>query len=186
MIRKTLRLIGAVFTYAKIGWWGLVMPRVRKNLVVAQAIVQGEEGILLAVRSDLRGWELSGGSVEEGETPEAAVCREVWEETGIEVEVDRFIGDYVRTGFRPHTAKVFLCHQTGGKLSTNWETLDLRWFSLEAMPDTLFPWFHEPLADAFGDQSRLPVSKQNDQGIATIFEAIRIDLAMRMTNNGVG
>ena len=44
----------------------------------------------------------------------------------------------------------------------------------------------EPLADAFGDQSRLPVSKQNDQGIATILEAIRIDLAMRMTNNGVG
>jgi hypothetical protein len=79
-----------------------------------------------------------------------------------------------------------LCHQTGGKLSTNWETLDLRWFHLDAMPDTLFPWFHEPLADAFGDQSRLPVSKQNDQGIATILEAIRIDLAMRMTNNGVG
>lgn len=184
MIRKSLSLIGAVFIYAKIGWWGLVMPRVRKHLVVAQAIVIGDDGVLLAVRSDLRGWELSGGTVEEGETPEAAVCREVWEETGLEVVVEQHIGDYVRTGFRPHTAKIYLCRQTGGRLSTNWETLDLRWFPVEALPKTLFPWFHEPLDDAFGDPQQLPVSKQNHQGIPVIMDAIRIDLAMRLANHG--
>lgn len=184
VIGKTLSLIGAVFTYAKIGWWGLIMPRVRKGLVVAQAIVHGDEGILLAVRSDLRGWELSGGTVEDGESPEAAVCREVWEETGLEVVVERYVGDYRRTGFRPHTAKIFVCRPTGGRLATNWETLDLRWFPPDALPPTLFPWFREPLEDAFGDPGQLPVSKHNYQGMPEIMEAIRIDLAMRMTNNG--
>ena len=183
MLGKAFSLVGALFTYAKIGWWGLVMPRVRKNLVVAQAIVEGEEGILLAVRSDLRGWELSGGTVEVGETPEAAVVREVWEETGLVVEIDRHIGDYVRTGFRPHTAKIFHCHPTGGRLQTNWETLDLRWFARGALPDTLFAWYREPIADAFGEPGLLPVSKSNYQGIPEVFRAIGIDLKMRLSNN---
>ena len=142
-----------------------------------------DAGVLLAVRGDLRGWELPGGSVEESESPEAAVCREVWEETGLVVEVDRHVGDYVRTGFRPHTAKIYLCHPTGGALKTNWETLDLRWFPRDALPKTLFPWFIEPLKDALVDPPMLAVSKQNVQGFAEIFAAIRIDLQMRLSDN---
>jgi 8-oxo-dGTP diphosphatase len=183
MFRIAWSLLGAVVTYAKIGWWGLVLPRVRKHLVVAQAIVCGDDGILLAVRSDLRGWELSGGEVEEGETSAAAVCREVWEETGLVVEVDRHVGDYVRTGFRPHTAKIYLCHPVGGVLKNNWETLELRWFSPESLPNTLFSWFREPLHDAFTGSSPLPVSKTDHQGLSKILDAIRIDLRMRMSNN---
>lgn len=183
MLRIAWSLTTALFTYAKIGWWGLVMPKVREHLVVAQAIVHGEDGILLAVRSDLRGWELSGGEVEPGETPESAVCREVWEETGLEVEVDRHIGDYERDGFRPHTAKIFLCHPVGGALQRNWETLDLRWFPREALPETLFPWFREPLRDAFDAAVETPVSKHETQALDAILEAIRIDLRMRLSNN---
>ncbi|MCP5042250.1 MAG: NUDIX hydrolase [bacterium] len=186
MFRVGWSLLGALFTYARIGWWGLVLPRVRQHLVVAQAIVHGEDGIMLAVRSDLRGWELSGGEVEEGETPEAAVCREVWEETGLAVEVDKHVGDYVREGFRPHTAKIYLCRPVGGKLTTNWETLDLRWFPLDTLPDTLFPWFREPLNDAFSQADTLPVSKREYQGLREILDAIRIDLRMRVSDNRAG
>lgn len=186
MLRVAIRLLGAVYSYAKIGWWGLAMPQVREHLVVAQGIVLGEDGVMLAVRSDLRGWELSGGTVEPGETPEAAVCREVWEETGLVVEVDRHVGDYTRTGFRPHTAKIFLCHVTGGSFKTNWETLELRWFALDALPETLFPWYREPIEDAFVDPPAPPVAKQNNQGVADILAAIRIDLRMRISDNGAG
>ena len=186
MLRIAWSLLGAVFTYAKIGWWGLVIPRVTEPLVVAQAIVRGDDGILLAVRSDLRGWELSGGEVETGETAEAAVCREVWEETGLEVEVVRHVGDYVREGFRPHTAKIYLCRPTGGELRRNCETLALKWFRLDELPETLFPWFREPLRDAFDEGLRTPVSKRETQGLADIFAAIRIDLRMRMSQNHPG
>jgi 8-oxo-dGTP pyrophosphatase MutT (NUDIX family) len=182
-VRIVLNLLGAVFTYIKIGWWGLVLPRVSRHLVVAQAIVYGDRGVLLAVRGDLRGWELPGGQVEAGETPEAAVSREVWEETGLIVEVDRHVGDYERRGFRPHTAKVYRCYQTGGALQTNWETLELRWFPLDALPDTLFPWFREPLRDAFSESDASPASRRNYQGIAAVLAAIRIDLKMRLSDN---
>lgn len=186
MIRVVLSLLGALFTYLKIGWWGLVVPRVSKHLVVAQAIVRGDDGVLLAVRSDLRGWELSGGMVEEGETPEAAVSREVWEETGLVVEVEQHVGDYLRHGFRPHTAKIYLCRPVGGALQTNWETVELRWFPLDALPDTLFPWFDEPLRDAFSGSDPLPVVKRDYQGFAAILAALRIDLRMRVSNNRAG
>lgn len=186
MFRVAWSLLGAVFTYTKIGWWGLVLPRVQKHLVVAQAIVHGDDGILLAVRCDLQGWELPGGKIEEGETAEAAVCREVREETGLIVEVDRYVGDYVRTGFRPHTAKIFLCRQVGGMFQSNWETLDLRWFPLESLPDTLFGWFREPLRDAFSGSAPTPVTKTNRQGVREILAAVQIDLRMRISNNQAG
>jgi 8-oxo-dGTP diphosphatase len=183
VLRIALSLASAILTYAKIGWWGLVLPRVSKHLVVAQAIVHGDQGVLLAVRGDLRGWDLPGGQVEQGETAEAAVCREVREETGLIVEVDRHVGDYERRGFRPHTAKLYRCRQTGGALQTNWETLDLRWFRRDALPRTLFPWFREPLRDAFAGSDAAPVSRRDYQGLATVLAAIRIDLRMRISEN---
>ncbi|KOX29665.1 NUDIX hydrolase [Streptomyces sp. NRRL F-4707] len=42
-------------------------------------------------------WELPGGVLELNETPEAGVAREVWEETGIHVEVDELTGVYKNT-----------------------------------------------------------------------------------------
>ncbi len=183
MFRTARILLGAFATYAKIGWWGLVLPRVREHLVVAQAIVLSDDGVLLAVRSDLLGWELSGGTVEKDEAPETAVCREVREETGLIVEVDRHVGDYERTGFRPHTAKVYLCRPVGGVMKSNWETLELRWFMLDALPETLFAWYREPLRDAFSESVELPVSKCNHQGLADVMEAIRIDLRMRFSDD---
>jgi len=62
--------------------------------VVGAAIVR--DGRLLAARrtapADSAGrWELPGGKVEPGETPEAALVREIAEELGVTVEVDRWL-----------------------------------------------------------------------------------------------
>ncbi len=59
-------------------------------LVVAAALVDDEGRVLIAQRPDgksLAGmWEFPGGKVEPGETPEAALIRELEEELGIVVK----------------------------------------------------------------------------------------------------
>ena len=63
---------------------------------VAVGAVAVHDGALLLVRRG-RGpaageWSVPGGRVEPGETLQVAVVREVLEETGLEVVVDRFLG----------------------------------------------------------------------------------------------
>lgn len=56
------------------------------TLVVGAAILR-DGRVLAARRSDVGGWELPGGKVEPGESPEDAVVREIREELGCEVAV---------------------------------------------------------------------------------------------------
>ena len=183
----TRELIDAVVTYARLGWWGLVEPRWldARPLVVLQGVVKGEGGILLAVRSDLRGWELPGGTPEAGEAAEVALIREIAEETGLDVEIDRHVGDYQRGGFRPHTAKVYLCHPLGGRLRTSAETRCVRWFDPGRLPDTLFPWYRQPIADALQHGLEV-VLRRERHGLASILAGMSIDLRMRGSGDRAG
>ena len=178
-----LGLAGALPAYLRLAWWGLVSPATeRRPLVVVQAVVHGAQGVLLAVRSDLRGWELPGGTPEGNESPERALLREILEETGLRVTVERHVGDYIRTGFRPHTARVYLCRVAGGGLRTSEETRAVRWFPVDALPRTLFPWYAAPLTDALGPAGD-PAQREEHQGWRAIWAGLRIDLTMRSSRD---
>src|SRR5688572_6988267 len=57
------------------------------------AIVRDDEGrVLLHRRADDGYWSLPGGAIDPGETPAAAVAREVHEETGLIVRAERVLG----------------------------------------------------------------------------------------------
>ena len=65
---------------------------VRKLLLVAAvALVDADGRVLLAQRPEgktLAGlWEFPGGKVEQGETPEETIVREVFEEVGLETKI---------------------------------------------------------------------------------------------------
>lgn len=174
------RLARLPFDYAGLAWWGWVSPRLteRKGLVVLQAVVRSEQGVLLAQRRELQGWELPGGAAAPGEGEEQALRRELHEETGLEVRVEALSGVYVRTGFRPHTARVFRCLPTGGELRPSRETPRVAWFRPEALPDALLPWFRGPLLDALREDPGV-VERHEHQGLASILAGLRVDLAMR-------
>ena len=175
------RLAGIPTTWARIAWFGLVAPRVseRLPLVVQQGVVLSERGVLLAVRGDLRGWELPGGNARPGEPDEAAVRREIHEETGVLVDVEAHVGDWVRSGFRPHVARIWRCRAVGGEPAASDETLCVEWFAPEALPATLFPWYREPLAQALA-RAPAPVVRHERLGIGAVLAGMRIDLRMRV------
>ncbi len=169
--------------YATTAWWGLASPRVSESrpLVIAQAVILRNgppRQVLLSIRSDLFGWELPGGTLEAGETAAKAVVREVREETGLDVEPVEHVGDWIRRGFRPHTACVYLCRVVGGIEAPSHETPRLAWFDVDEPPDELFPWYHEPLRVALAP-GEAPFEGEDRHGIAIIWQAMKIDLAMR-------
>jgi 8-oxo-dGTP diphosphatase len=65
---------------------------------VVAAIIQRSGRILIGQRKDLGHhplkWEFPGGKVEPGETPEAALIRELQEELGIQARIDRELMRY--------------------------------------------------------------------------------------------
>lgn len=109
--------------------------------VGADAAIFNEKGeILLMDRIDGSGWCLPCGWVEPNERPSDAVVREVREETGLEVEVSRFVGAFTRlpsanNGVHTMVAIVHLCKIIGGELTLSHEGKALRYWNIDDMND---------------------------------------------------
>jgi 8-oxo-dGTP diphosphatase len=103
--------------------------------VVGAAIVRG--GLLLAARrttpSEAAGrWELPGGKVEDGETPDDAVQREIAEELGCRVRVDSWLEGEEPIG-SVHVLRAAVCVVLEGEPRPGDDHDELRWLA----PDQL-------------------------------------------------
>lgn len=100
----------------------------------AFAIILNEKNeVLLLHRTDKDLWNLPGGKVEAGEAPWEACVREVKEETGLDVVVDRCVGLYYKRE-QDEVVFQFVCTITGGELTKTDEARDHQYVSLERMP----------------------------------------------------
>jgi ADP-ribose pyrophosphatase YjhB (NUDIX family) len=123
------------------------------RLSVSAVVWQGEGALrrlLLMRRSDNGHWGLPGGYVEAGESVEDAVAREVFEETGVRIEVGRLVGVYsdpkrqvIEYGPGRRVHAVNLCFEARavgqGEATTPDETLELGYFPPEALPSPFVP-----------------------------------------------
>ena len=90
-----------------------------KKLEVVAAIIKENEKYFATQRGygEFKGWwEFPGGKIENGESKEEALKREIREELATEIEIDRFITtvqfDYPEFHLIMHC---FICHITAGQ-----------------------------------------------------------------------
>ena len=114
--------------------------------VATNGFIRDETGkILMQRRSDMDFWSMPGGNVEIGESVEQGVVREVFEETGLEVRVERLIGIYsgpesypfmsYPDGFTVHyITHLFTCDYVAGALRISDESTDIDYFAADNLP----------------------------------------------------
>ena len=107
--------------------------------VSAAGVVRNEAGEVLLIRGPLRGWEIPGGVVESHESVQDALKREIWEESGVQVEITGFAGLCKNVELDIVNLE-FCCRYLSGEPRGSEESLEVRWFSpAEALKIVEFP-----------------------------------------------
>ncbi len=121
---------------ARVGQELLMFPTV-------SAVVLNDRGeILLGQRRDNHRWSVIAGMMDPGEQPADAVTREVREETGVEIRIDRLAGVALHEITYPngdlcHMVNTwFRCQAVGGAARVNDdESIAVGWFAPDALPE---------------------------------------------------
>ena len=119
-------------------WLQGIASRIIRPLfqVFAAAVIFDENKNIFLVKSTYQRfhpWGLPGGGLEYGEQPEEAVVREMWEETGLEICIEKLLlaGSWLpdRLGF------YYLCRITGGTFHSSEEVSEFAYYSMDNLPD---------------------------------------------------
>ena len=104
----------------------------KHSVSVAAAVVREDGRVLAIQRRDNAHWEPPGGVLELEETIEDGLRREVREETGLEVRVERLTGVYKNMELGV-VALVFRCCAVGGEPSPTHEATSVEWLDAESI-----------------------------------------------------
>lgn len=121
------------------------MPK--HSVSVAGIVVDDHDRVLCIRRDDNGRWEPPGGVLELEESFEDGVCREVFEETGIRVDVLELTGVYknLSAGI---VALVYRCAPAGGRAHPTAEAREARWMTREEVAAAMTPAFGIRVLDA--------------------------------------
>ncbi|AMU64486.1 MULTISPECIES: NUDIX hydrolase [Mycobacteriaceae] len=130
----------------------------KHSVSVAGIVVRDDDRVLVIKRDDNGHWEAPGGVLELDESFEVGVQREVLEETGIEVTVERLTGVY-KNLTHGIVALVYRCRPAGGEPHATEEAREIRWMTKEEVQSAMVPAFGVRVLDAFNDT---PHSRAHD------------------------
>ncbi|HEY8584111.1 MAG TPA: NUDIX hydrolase [Capillimicrobium sp.] len=122
--------------------------------VTAYAFVRDDQGRYLVLRRAkepcLGEWDLPGGFVEAGETPAQAIARELREETGLEIEIERILGAFTGqygAGGKWTIDVGFVARAAGGDFRLDAEKSAAAWLPLDQLPRLAFAGERDGLAE---------------------------------------
>lgn len=85
-------------------------------------------------------WDIPGGFIEVAESAEDTVVREALEETGLEVEVEQFLGS-VSDVYGDNTSYTlnfcFTAKVVGGEMKAQSDVESLQWFNFKSLPNEM-------------------------------------------------
>lgn len=119
----------------KSGVVGIVFDREGKNILVLK-------------RRDVSMWVFPGGGLDDNETPEQAVVREIYEETGLQVAIVRKTAEYTPKNALTSLTHVYECREIKGIPQSTSETRSAGFYPLTALPNPFFSLHKEWLDDA--------------------------------------
>lgn len=131
----------------------------RHSVSVSGIVIDAEDRVLVIRRADNGHWEAPGGVLELDETFEDGVRREVAEETGVQVRIDRLTGVYKNLS-RGIVALVFRCSPEKGSGHPTDEACEVRWMTRDEIREAMVPAFAIRALDAFEDGP--PTTRSHD------------------------
>ncbi|MFJ9040364.1 NUDIX domain-containing protein [Streptomyces sp. NPDC102406] len=120
------------------------------SVSVAGVVVREDGRVLVIRRADNGRWEPPDGVLEWDEAIEDGVCREVFEETGIKVHVERLTGVFKNMTVGV-VALVFRCSPHGGTAQLSDESIAVTWLAPDDAMDSMSEAYSIRIADALTD-----------------------------------
>ena len=144
-MQRLLAWLLPLIYHVRLAGWFLLRPI---TLGVRVLIVEEDQVLLVRGHGNHR-WHLPGGAVRRSEGLADAARREVYEETGCTVEIERLLGIYYNfREYKSDHAAIFVGHATSELAPRlNIEIAEARYFPLTALPPTLQPATARRLAE---------------------------------------
>jgi 8-oxo-dGTP diphosphatase len=120
---------------------------------VVAALIMEKGKVLIGKRKEgypmAHKWEFPGGKMEPGETPEACLKRELFEELGITAEIGAFFGSGRSGHDSPYGIELFVYEATyqGAGPLVLYEHEEIRWVSPRELDEYDFPEADRPIVE---------------------------------------
>lgn len=126
----------------------------KHSVSVAGIVIDDQDRVLVIRRRDNNHWEPPGGILELHETFEQGLRREILEETGVTITIDRLTGVYKNLN-RAIVALVFRCQPDNQPRLATSEAAEIRWMTRNQIVAVMDPAYAIRVLDAFEPKPKI-------------------------------